>query len=199
MERERSERNIREEEIRRLASEAELRALRAQINPHFLFNALTTSATSSSRHPIARCPRCCGSRSCSGECCDRMADSRRSAQEISLVAAYLEVEQARFEERLTVEIDVPASLYAATIPPLLLQPLVENAIKHGIAPFRRRGRLILHAHLERPGGGDGALVVTVQDSGPGLADAHGDARRRAGVGLNNIEERLTRMYGDDAS
>ena len=199
MERERSERNIREEEIRRLASEAELRALRAQINPHFLFNALTTIG-----HLIESAPdRALSTLLRLTELLRRVlrSDGRFSTlgAEISLVAAYLEVEQARFEERLTVEIDVPASLYAATIPPLLLQPLVENAIKHGIVPFRRRGRLILHAHLERPGGGDGALVVTVQDSGPGLADAHGDARRRAGVGLNNIEERLTRMYGDDAS
>ena len=94
---------------------------------------------------------------------------------------------------------MPASLHGATIPPLLLQPLVENAIKHGIAPFRRRGRLTLQAHLERPGNRDSALVVTVQDSGPGLGNSQDHLRRRSGVGLTNIEERLMRIYGDDAS
>jgi two-component sensor histidine kinase len=199
MERERSERNIREEEIRRLASEAELRALRAQINPHFLFNALTTIG-----HLIEAAPdRALTTLLRLTELLRRVlrSDGRFSTlgAEISLVAAYLEVERARFEERLTVEIDVPTSLQAATIPPLMLQPLVENAIKHGIAPFRRRGHLILHAHLERLDARDSALVVTVQDSGPGLGSVDGDARRRAGVGLNNIEERLMRMYGEDAS
>jgi LytS/YehU family sensor histidine kinase len=114
--------------------------------------------------------------------------------EVSLVMAYLDIEQARFEERLSVEIDVPAALHPAAIPPLVIQPLIENAIKHGIAPFRRRGRVVLTARLEPAAGSSSALVVTVQDCGPGLRDV--GMGGGAGVGLKNIEERLARLYGN---
>jgi hypothetical protein len=115
--------------------------------------------------------------------------------ELSLVMAYLDIEKARFEDRLTVEIDVPATLHAAVIPPLLIQPLVENAIKHGIAPFRRRGRLDLGARLDDAPDTGSTLVVTITDSGPGLHDVEGAMHDRPGVGLRNIEDRLARVYG----
>jgi two-component system LytT family sensor kinase len=196
VERERYEHHLREQDIRRLASEAELRALRAQINPHFLFNALTTIG-----HLINTAPeRALTTLMQLTELLRRVLRSDEGPStlgaEVALLRAYLEIERARFEERLSIEIDVPHTLLAAALPPLLVQPLVENAIKHGIAPFRRPGRLALRAHLEEA---TSTLVLTVQDSGPGFSDAQARADRRGpGVGLKNIEERLARAYGDAA-
>jgi two-component system LytT family sensor kinase len=198
IERERSEQTLREQEIRRLASEAELRALRAQINPHFLFNALTTIG-----HLIDAAPdRALTTLLRLTELLRRVlrSDSEMSTlgAELSLVSAYLDIEQARFEERLSVEVDVPATLHSLAIPPLLIQPLVENAIKHGIAPFHRPGRLVLRAIVQRDTHGRDSLVITVADTGPGLhAAPHGFHSH--GVGLRNIEERLVHVYGDSAS
>lgn len=196
IERERYEQSLREEEIRRLASEAELRALRAQINPHFLFNALTTIG-----HLVEEAPdRAVSTLLRLTELLRRVlrSDGPMSTlgAELSLVTAYLDIERARFEERLTVEIAVPNELHSAALPPLLIQPLVENAIKHGIAPFRRRGRLALCARLDESAGGSPALIITVHDSGPGLQDVESETHRRHGVGLRNVEERLALVYGD---
>jgi two-component system, LytTR family, sensor kinase len=195
MERERYEQHLREQEIRRLASEAELRALRSQINPHFLFNALTTIG-----HLINVAPdRALTTLLRLTELLRRVlrsdGDMSTLGAELSLVMAYLDIEKARFEDRLTVEVDVPASLHGAVLPPLLIQPLVENAIKHGITPFRRSGLLALRGRLEHAVGSPGVLIITVEDSGPGLRDVASTMRDRPGVGLRNIEDRLTRVYG----
>jgi two-component system LytT family sensor kinase len=197
VERERYDRQLREQDIRRLASEAELRALRAQMNPHFLFNALTTIG-----HLINTSPeRALTTLLQLTELLRRVLRSENGpstlGEELGVLRAYLEIEQARFEDRLSVEIDVPAALQGAQLPPLLVQPLVENAIKHGIAPFRRHGRLTLRARLD---GKPDVLVITVEDSGPGLGGVDEPVgRRSAGVGLRNVEERLARAYGDNAS
>jgi two-component system, LytTR family, sensor kinase len=195
-EHERYEHHLREQDIRRLASEAELRALRAQINPHFLFNALTTIG-----YLIGAAPdRALRTLLQLTELLRRVLRSDEGpstlGSELALLRAYLEIEQARFEERLSVEIDIPMTLLGAQLPPLLVQPLVENAIKHGIAPFRRPGRLALRARLEH----DNTLVITVEDSGPGLGHVDADRLPRGnGVGLRNIEERLARAYGERAA
>jgi two-component system LytT family sensor kinase len=199
IERERQEQSVREEEIRRLASEAELRALRAQINPHFLFNALTTIG-----HLIDTAPdRALTTLLRLTQLLRRVlrSDGPMSTldAELSLITAYLDIEGARFEERLSVEIDVPVALHSAVIPPLLILPLVENAIKHGIAPFHRRGRLVLRARLDPPAGHSSALIITVQDSGPGLRELESELHASVGVGLRNIEERLEHVYGDAAT
>jgi signal transduction histidine kinase len=192
-EHERYEQQLREQDIRRLASEAELRALRAQINPHFLFNTLTTIG-----YLIGEAPdRALKTLLQLTELLRRVLRSDEGpstlGSELALLRAYLEIEQARFEERLSVEIDVPATLHAAQLPPLLVQPLVENAIKHGIAPFRRPGRLRLRASVED----DDTLVIGVEDSGPGLGHAEVDSLPTGnGVGLRNVEERLARAYGE---
>jgi hypothetical protein len=194
IERERYDHHLREQEIRRLASEAELRALRAQINPHFLFNALTTIG-----HLIDVAPeRALTTLLRLTELLRRVlrSDDEMSTlgAELSLVMAYLDIEKARFEDRLGVHIEVPTALHAAAMPPLLIQPLVENAIKHGIAPFRRAGRLEVAARLEQAAA-ERILVVTVKDSGPGLRDVEGVMQDRAGVGLRNVEDRLAGLYG----
>jgi len=195
MERERSEQHVREQDIRRLASEAELRALRAQINPHFLFNALTTIG-----HLIEAAPdRAVTTLLRLTELLRRVLRSEGEMStlgaELSLVAAYLDIEKTRFEERLTVEIDVPATLHGAVLPPLLIQPLAENAITHAIAPFRRGGVLAVRARLEPSSGTPDVLVVTVEDSGPGVREVDRTAHDRPAVGLRNIEDRLGRIYG----
>jgi|GEM_PF-294840 len=212
--RERWERDTREQQIVRLATEAELRALRAQLNPHFLFNALTTIG-----HLVREAP-------------DRALDTlfrltdvlravlKRSdgefttlGEELEIVSAYLAIEHARFEDRLRVTIDVPATLAPLRVPPLLLQPLVENAVKHGIAPVARGGCIVVSARAERTSGrgdadagtGDHAaghgdrLRLTVSDTGMGAAPTELAARRAAGIGLSNIERRLERCFGDAAS
>jgi two-component system LytT family sensor kinase len=185
---ERVERNQREGEMQRLATEAELRALRAQLNPHFLFNALTTIGYLVQTAP----PRAL-------ETLMRLTTVlrgvlRRSTtefstfgEEIDLIGSYLEIEHARFEDRLHVAIDVPAAIRDRTIPTLLLQPLVENAIKHGLAPRMRGGAVRVTGRLE------GAMLrITVSDSGVGFDPAI--PRQGPGVGLRSVAERLRVHY-----
>ena len=103
-------------------------------------------------------------------------------RELELVEAYLDIERARFEERLRVRIDVPPALRRIRVPPLVLQPLVENAVKHGIAPERRGGEVIVTARLRRPApGSDPQLTLVVDDTGAGASAAalrRGRERRR---------------------
>jgi sensor histidine kinase YesM len=114
-------------------------------------------------------------------------------QELDLVASYLAIESARFEERLRVRIDVPAALRSAPVPPLLLQPLVENAIKHGIAPRPDGGEIRVSASSR-----GGKLRLSVADSGGGATEAQLRAGRERGLGLANIERRLAMHYGEEA-
>jgi signal transduction histidine kinase len=193
---ERCQRDLREQEMGRLATEAELRALRAQLNPHFLFNALTTlgylmraaperaletllQLTALLRAVLKRCD----------------GDLVTLGQELDLVEAYLGIESARFEERLRVSIDAPRRLRAAPVPPLVLQPLVENAIKHGIAPRREGGEIRIRAES---GGRPERLRLSVSDTGVGATDVELRQGRRGGVGLANIEKRLAAYYGAEA-
>jgi signal transduction histidine kinase len=195
--RERFERQIREQETERLAAEAELRALRSQINPHFLFNALTTVGYLTQTAP------------------DRAFDTlmRLTAllrgilrfddalttlgRELDLVQAYLDIERARFDERLRVRIDVEPALRAVQLPPLILQPLVENAVKHGIAPLQAGGEVSVVARLEAPGrpGAAPVLSVAVHDTGAGATHEQLRRGRKTGVGLQNVERRLECHYG----
>ena len=193
---ERYEHELHTQEMAALATDAELRALRAQINPHFLFNALTTIG-----YLIQEAP-------------DRAVQTllrltgllrgvlRRSAgefttlgEEVELIADYLEIEQARFEARLRVTIDVPASLCALRLPALLLQPLVENAIKHGIAPLRAGGEVIVQARVEAT---TQTLHLSVQDTGAGASPARLQQGQQQGIGLANVERRLRGHWGGRA-
>jgi signal transduction histidine kinase len=203
--RERFARDIRERDMQQLATEAELRALRAQINPHFLFNALTT---------IGYLVRAAPDRAI--ETLLRLTDVLRAVlkrsdgefatlgEEMEIVSAYLAIERARFEDRLAVTIDVPDALAGLRVPPLVLQPLIENAVKHGIAPLLAGGRITVTARTEgAPSGSGGSgspwLRLTVTDTGMGADPAELSRRRRTGIGLTNIERRLERHYGADAS
>ena len=190
---ERCERDLHEQEMLKLATEAELRALRAQVNPHFLFNALTTigyliqTAPDRALQTLLRLTALLRGvlRKGDGEFCTL-------GEEIELVEAYLDIERARFEDRLRVLLDVPSELHRLRVPALLLQPLVENAIKHGIAPLRAGGEVVVLARLVN--GGE-QLQLRVSDTGQGASEqalAHG---RNQGVGLANVEQRLKRHFG----
>jgi hypothetical protein len=178
----------------KLATEAELRALRAQVNPHFLFNALNTIGyliqTSPTRAHATLMKLTSLLRGVL-----RSADvSTTLGDEIDLVSAYLEIERARFEERLCVEIDVPGALRGIRIPALMIQPLVENAIKHGIAPSRSGGLVAITSRLV----GD-QLSVTVRNGGAAATATEIAQGRRNGVGLANLDARLRHQYGEAAS
>lgn len=196
---ERCEQAQREQEIATLASEAQLRALRAQVNPHFLFNALTTIGYLIQTSPDRALSTLL-------RLTDLLRRVLRSAsewttldEELRLIEAYLDIERARFEERLRVRIDVPEELRRLMVPSLVIQPLVENAIKHGITPQRAGGEIRITAQLkggdpesaaDGSGGSTPVLSILVEDTGAGTSAerlAHG---RSEGVGLGNVEQRL---------
>jgi len=182
---ERCERELREQEFSNLATEAELRSLRAQLNPHFLFNALTTVGYLTQTAPekalatifqLSKLLR--GVLRSSGE-------FQTLGEELNLIESYLEIEKARFEERLNVEIDVPPHLSKIRIPALILQPLIENAVKHGITPKKEGGTIRISAELR----GD-CLILQIADTGAGINETELQLRRESRVGLNNVEQRL---------
>lgn len=196
---ERFERELREQQIQRLASEAELRALRAQINPHFLFNALTTIGYLIQTTPSRALETLMRLTSLLRGVLRSEGEPTTLGRELDIIEAYLDIERARFEHRLRVRIDVPPALRDMRIPPLLLQPLVENAVKHGIAPLRDGGDVIVSASLQSTGPGAARLALTVRDSGAGTTRAELERRQRTGVGLRNVERRLNYQYGAAAS
>lgn len=191
---ERYAQEIRAREFSKLAAEAQLRALRAQINPHFLFNALTTVGYLINAAPerafetlmkltqLLRAILKSGSEFCT------------LGEEIKLIESYLEIERARFEERLKIKIDVPKNLERARVPSLILQPLVENAVKHGVSKMKNGGEVYIAAKLESDGDAQ-FLKLTVTDTGCGF----GEKPLTGGIGLNNVEERLKNYYGASAT
>jgi two-component system, LytTR family, sensor kinase len=215
---ERIEASVREQQISRLATEAELRALRAQLNPHFLFNALTTVGYLIQTSPNRAMETLLRLTSLlRGVLRRTTTEFGTLGDELDLIEAYLEIEQARFEERLRVTIDVPAALRTLPIPPLLVQPLVENAVKHGIAQSRGGGEVVVAAFLEsdadhREEARDEArgdrtsgeshpqqLRLSVRDTGVGTTEAALARGRSRGVGIASIEHRLRCHYGEHAS
>jgi signal transduction histidine kinase len=190
---ERCEQELREQEFSKLATEAQLSALRAQINPHFLFNALTTisylidAAPEKANQTLMRLTKLLRG-------VLRSTDEFLSlGEEIALIESYLEIERARFEERLMVETEIAPELLTLRVPSLILQPLVENAVKHGISPKKSGGTIRLTAakHADN-------LVLEVSDTGTGVSDAELAQKRGQRIGLNNVEERL-RLYFNDAA
>ncbi len=197
----RQEHETRARELSLAASRSELKALRAQINPHFLFNALNAIAGLIHKDPAR-----------ADETLEQLAEIFRYtlrgsetewavlSEELDFVRSYLEVERARFGRRLEVSVSAPPDVAAARLPTMLVQTLVENAVKHGVAVVRGPARIEVEARTE-----DGALVVEVRDSGPGFETpdpaAHRPAptARRSGYGLRNVRERLAGHYGDRAS
>ena len=197
--RERYARQLREHEMSKLATEAELRALRSQINPHFLFNALTTIGYLIQTAPDRALDTLLRLTALLRGVLGSEGEFTTVGREVALIESYLEIERARFDERLSVRIDIPATIHNLRIPPLLLQPLVENAVKHGIAPRREGGEVSVVARLDGTPGTGSLLILTVRDSGIGATESELRRGRAAGVGLSNVERRLAAHYGDAAS
>lgn len=191
--REAKERELRASQLETQLAQARLQALEMQLHPHFLFNALHTIAV------LVRTDR----KSQAVRVVTDLAELLRRAldnvgthlvplkDEVEFIRRYLEIEQIRFGDRLCVKMDVDPDTQGAEVPHLVLQPLVENAIRHGIAPRSTPGSLEIQASQR-----DGRLVLTVRDDGPGLP-ATLDAPTGAGLGLSTTRERLQQIYGDD--
>jgi two-component system LytT family sensor kinase len=197
---ERYERELREQEIGKLATEAELRALRAQINPHFLFNALTTIGYLIQTAPPRALQTLLRLTALLRAVLRSEGEFTTLGRELEVVEAYLDIERARFEQRLRVTIDVPARLRNIRLPPLVLQPIVENAVKHGIGQKQTGGEIAIRAKVERSDSDSGrSLSLIVEDTGAGTTAEILRRGRSAGVGLQNVERRLECQYGQAAS
>lgn len=189
---ERYEISVREEEVRKLAAEAELRALRAQINPHFLFNTLTTIGyliQVSPQRALATLMRLSG---LLRSVLKPGGEFVTLGEELDLVEGYLEIEKARFEDRLRIDIDVPPEARNLRLPALILQPLVENAIKHGISRSMAGGIVQLTARMED------RLILTITDIHPGDCPSSFEMANSRGVGLENVRRRLQYHGGSSA-
>jgi two-component system LytT family sensor kinase len=190
-ERERRGRQLQEERLRHSLTEAELRALRAQVDPHFLFNTLNTIADLITSDPAK-----------AELMTERLADFFRYTllrtertlatlgEELQFVQHYLEIEQVRFGNRLRVELSAAPDVRQEMVPALILQPLVENAIRHGLAPKPEGGCISVSASREGQ-----FLKLEVVDDGMGLQST---SRHGSGIGLQNVRERLRALYGDAA-
>ena len=189
---ERCEREFREQEYSKLATEAELKALRSQINPHFLFNALTTVGYLIETSPKKAVETLMHLTKLLRAVLRSTGEFSTLGDEIRLIEDYLDIERARFEERLVVHVDVPEELRSIQIPALILQPLAENAIKHGISANKAGGELCIRAERHA-----GSLKVSVRNTAAGRK-LH-DVSTSNGVGLQNINERLRSYYGPGAA
>jgi len=186
------EREVQAAELQRELVEARLEALRMQLNPHFLFNTLNTISALIHDDP---------------ESADRMVvrlsemlrlslDQSKPQQvplseEIAFLDRYLEIECTRFGERLKIEKQVEPDAQTALVPFLLLQPLVENAIRHGIEPREQGGHVAIAARRN-----NGRLELRVRDNGAGRPRQAGTPARQ-GIGLSNTQSRLRHLYGAD--
>ena len=184
------ERRLESAELVASLQRAQLQALRSQLNPHFLFNTLHSIAELVHENPRL-----------AEQMVLRLSELLRKAlrssgeqevalaEELDFAKGYLEIEQLRLGERLSVTWDVAPEALVARVPSLLLQPLIENAIQHGIAPSTRPGTLAIRARRDAD-----YFEVQVHDNGPGLAINGSD--RQGGIGLANTSDRLQRLYGD---
>ena len=193
---ERYNQKFREQEFAKLATEAQLTALRSQINPHFLFNALTTLGYLIKTSPDKAYDTLLRLTQLLRGVLKSTGEFSTLGQEIELVESYLDIERARFEEKLSVGINVPAAIRHVKVPSLILQPLVENAIKHGISENKNGGQIRISASVSRDNG-DSHLHLSVWDSGAGKNAVKTNGS--GGVGLRNIKERLASYYGKSAS
>ncbi|HMF57966.1 MAG TPA: histidine kinase [Pyrinomonadaceae bacterium] len=187
---------LRSSQLEAQLSQAQLQALKMQLHPHFLFNtlhsisALLNRDTEAARRMITRL----------GDFL-RLTLENSGTQEVTLqqemefLKCYLEIERIRFQDRLTTEMDIDPHALETRVPNLLLQPIVENAIRHGIAPRSSTGHLNIQAKQH-----DGHLRIRVRDNGPGLSSGRSvESLFNKGLGLANTQKRLDRLYGAEHS
>jgi two-component system, LytTR family, sensor kinase len=176
-------------ELQGQLAQARLDALRMQINPHFLFNTLNAVSALVERDPA-------GVRRMIARLSDllRYTLDKHGSEEVPLreelgyLEKYLDIMKVRFQGRLEVVTAIEPAALDSPVPGFILQPIVENALEHGVSNISGTGRVEIRAHREGP-----RLVISVSDNGPGLAD------QRDGVGLSNTRARLAQMYGQNAS
>jgi sensor histidine kinase YesM len=191
------DRELRAAQLEGQLATAQVAALRMQLNPHFLFNTLH-AISSLMDDDVHRARRMLVDLS------DLLRLSLDSVgeqevpleQELTFLDRYLQIERVRFGDRLAVEIDVDENALDAYVPNLILQPLVENALKHAVAPFAGPGHIAIRARR------DGSTIrLSVEDDGPGLPtpppSGDGAPAASGGLGLRNTRERLDRLYGDN--
>ena len=171
-------------------------AMQAQVEPHFLFNTLASIdhliETDPARASIMQKNLIALLRASMPTMREANARATRDlGRELAMIRPYLEILKVRMEERLQTDIRVSDGLLSAEFPPMMLQSLVENAIKHGLEPKAEGGQLTVSAEIVH-----GKLAVTVADTGLGFGKA---ATNGTGIGLSNIRERLTLLYGAKAS
>ncbi len=184
------EKEVTEERARKLAVEARLRLLESRIHPHFLFNTLNSISSLIAVNP----PR-------AEQILGRLAALLRASldssnqpliplrQELAMVESYIDIERVRFGDKLRGSVEVPTELQGANVPPMSVQSLVENAVKHGITPLSGGGEILVTASAE-----NGGLRIEVRDTGPGF-----DLTAiPAGHGLDNLVERLDALFGAKA-
>jgi LytS/YehU family sensor histidine kinase len=174
------------------AHQAQLKMLRYQLNPHFLFNTLNAISTLILD----------GANDTANRAVTRLSDFLRYTlendpekrvtlgSELDALDLYLEIEKVRFSDRLTIQKDVSEEAIDALVPSLILQPLIENAIKYAISPSEAGGTLRISAKVHQQ-----TLMLQVADTGPGLGNGSGE-QKSCGVGLANTRERLQQLYGD---
>jgi LytS/YehU family sensor histidine kinase len=182
------------EELELSANRLELKALRAQVNPHFLFNALNTIAGLIPRFP-ARAQQTIEQLAEVFRFTLRRMDREwvRLEEEMEAVRAYLDVEQARFGNRLQYRIEMSEAAGRTRIPAMIVQTLVENAVKHGISVHSTPGLIEVTVLTT-----DARITVEVRDTGPGFRPRADRTPAEAGHGLRNIRDRLRGYFGDDA-
>ena len=183
-------RSVREAQLQASLMEARLKTLEAELHPHFLFNTLHAISTLIYSKPDAADRMISRLSDLLRLTFDRSGAARVTLQEeLEFLQKYLEIEQIRFQDRLTLRYEVDPAVLDAEVPRLILQPLVENAIKHGVSPRTGPGTVQVSAGAE-----DDSLWLEVRDNGVGLS---GNARAQfsRGVGLSNTRERLECLYG----
>jgi two-component system LytT family sensor kinase len=175
------------------AREARLSALRYQLNPHFLFNSLNAASTLVLQGKATAATRMLAQ---IGELLRTTLDPDAAAeiplaQELTFVERYLAIEQTRLGDRLHITTAISPDTLGAVVPSMLLQPLVENAVRHGVAPLMEGGRIT----IESSSRGD-QLLMTIRNSGPRTNETSGQSNICKGIGLSNTAERLQTLYGD---
>lgn len=178
-------------ELKALLAESRLQRLQAQLEPHFLFNALHALSSLMLEGETQRAVRMTSRLSELLRRALRASESPEHSldEELSLVGDYLAIQRLRFGDRLSVDLDVDDDARDALVPALLLQPLVENAVVHGVERASGAGRVLVEADRS-----DGDLRIRIVNDGPPL-----DERQRDGMGLSNTRRRLEAVYGDEAS
>ena len=186
------ERELRASKLETQLSQAQLDVLKMQLHPHFLFNTLHAISALVHEDPLA-----------ADLMISRLSDLLRLSlenrdrhcvplkEELEFLKIYLEIETTRFRDRLTVEMEIDPETLDVLVPNLILQPLAENAVRHGISPRKEGGTL----HIRTALNAENRLELEVRDNGNGL-DPEKVRRQKSGIGLSNTRERLRQMYGD---